>query len=195
MAQDEPNKLQKTSKSPSQRDEWIAKRLGRALQMYMMAKFDPEVLGQFISEWAVIVDEVGEEVFDLALTEHIRESRYFPSVSELRERAGLKKVDMAAVEALDHWTRLKRFVDANYYEDLGGLQNAEKIPPRVQYAMRIVGGARAIYFMELGSEPFKRKDFIEAYRLAPIHEHVEQARLDSVLIKFLDTGDDKEPQA
>ena len=60
--------------------------------------------------------------------------------------------------------------------------------------MTSVGGARAIYLMDLDSEPFKRKDFVEAYRLAPLHEQMQQAQLESVLPKFLDSGEDESPR-
>ena len=138
--------------------------------------------------------EVGEGRFDEALGEHIRESKFFPMIAELRERCGMKKADKDSVEAMDHWIRLKKFVKANYYEDLGGLHGQERIPQRVSYAMTSVGGARAIYLMDLDSEPFKRKDFVEAYRLAPLHEQIQQAQLESVLPKFLDSGEDESPK-
>jgi hypothetical protein len=157
----------------------------------MMAKFDAEVLEQFIAEWSIIAAEVGEQAFDNALTEHIRESKFFPTVAELRDRSGMRKADMDSADALDHWVRLKRFINTNYYEDLGGLQSADKIPPRVQYAMRAIGGPRAIYFMELDDEPFKKKDFLEAYRLAPVHEQMQQAQLGITLAKCLDNGDEE----
>jgi hypothetical protein len=106
----------------------------------------------------------------------------------LRDRAGMRKLDLESVEANDHWMRLKRFIDNNYYEDLGGLQNSDKIPPRAEYAMNSIGGARAIYFMELDTEPFKRKDFLEAYRLAPLHAQVKRAQLGTTLIACLESG-------
>jgi len=167
--------------SQSATNEWLLKRVGKTLQSYPMISLDRGGIDHLVDEWALILAEVGEERFDQVLAEHIRESKFFPAIAELRGRAGMSKADRDSAEALGEWVKLKRFVDRNYYEDLGGLHNADKIPRRVQYALRAVGGARAIYFMDLESEPFKRKDFIEAYRLAPIHEQMEQARLGTTL--------------
>ncbi len=177
------------------RSEWLLKRLGKTLQSYPMANLDKSGMDHFTEEWSLILTEVGEGRFDEALGEHIRESKFFPTIAELRERCGMKKADKDSVEAMDHWIRLKKFVKANYYEDLGGLHGQEKIPQRVSYAMTSVGGARAIYLMDLDSEPFKRKDFVEAYRLAPLHEQMQQAQLESVLPKFLDSGEDESPRS
>ena len=38
----------------------------------------------------------------------------------------MKKADKDSVEAMDHWIRLKKFVKANYYEDLGRLHGQKK---------------------------------------------------------------------
>ena len=153
-----------------------------------MANLNADAMKQFLGEWELILTQVGEERFDQALAEHIRESKFFPTIAELRERAGMRKVDLDAVDANDHWMRLKRFIATNYYEDLGGLQNSDKIPPRVEYAMNAIGGARAIYFAELDTEPFKRKDFLEAYRLAPLHAQVKRAQLSATLTACLESG-------
>jgi hypothetical protein len=178
--------------SPEQSAAWLGKRLGKTLQSYPMANLDSDGMKHFIAEWSLILAEVGEDRFDKALTEHIRESKFFPTIAEVRERAGMRKVDMDSAEAMDHWVRLKRFINANYYEDLGGLQNADKIPARARYAMNAVGGARAIYFMEMDAEPFKKKDFLEAYRLAPAHERMRQAELGTTLAGCLESGEETE---
>jgi hypothetical protein len=178
--------------SAEERSEWLLKRLGKTLQSYPMANLDQAGMDHFADEWDLILAEVGELRFDEALTEHIRESKFFPTIAELRERAGMRKADLESAAALDHWVRLKRFINTNYYEDLGGLQNADKIPPRAQYAMNAVGGARAIYFMEMDAEPFKKKDFLEAYRLAPAHEQVRDAELGTTLARCLESGEETE---
>lgn len=131
------------------------------------------------------------ERFDHAITEHVRESKFFPTIAELRERAGMSRhVDEDRAEAIENWTRLKKFLNENYYEDLGGLKNAAKIPERVMYAMNAAGGARAIYFMDLESEPFKRKDFLEAYRLAPVAAaRARRNALESKRVGYLNAGE------
>jgi hypothetical protein len=181
--------LRASSPGETSGSEWLLKRMGRTLQFYLMTSLDQAGIDHFIDEWALILAEVGEARFDEALAEHIRESCFFPTVAELRDRARMRKVDMDAVEALDQWVKLKRFIDVNYYEDLGGLHHEEKLSSRTRYALRAVGGARAINFMDLESEPFKRKDFLEAYRLAPIHEQMEHARLGTTLARCLEDGE------
>lgn len=190
----ERNKLSEMPQKSSEiaKTEWLLKRVGTTLQSYPMANLDKEGTAHFVAEWGLIMAEVGGERFDLALTEHIRESKFFPTIAELRERAGMKKADQDSAEGLDHWVRLKRFIGENYYEDLGGLQNAEKIPARTQYAMRAIGGPRAIYFMDMDAEPFKKKDFLEAYRLAPVHEQMKHAELGTTLARCLEAGEETE---
>jgi hypothetical protein len=161
------------------------------MEFYPSVSLGTEATKNYISEWLLIAKEVGAERFDEVVTEHIRESRFFPTVAELRERAGMSKKDGDSREALEHWDRLKRFINTNYYEDLGGLQNEDKLPLRVRYAMRLVGGARALYFMDLESEPFKKKDFIEAYRVAPADVRGQIKPLGEVLARCLEAGDDE----
>jgi hypothetical protein len=186
--------LVKTNGKPYESlNAWTGKRLLTAIQFFPAANITEEAKEGFIREWKVIVAEVGQEQFDEALTEHIRECKFFPTVAELRERAGLKKLDALAVEAEHHWQRTKAFVEKNYYKDLGGLNGADKIPPRAAYAMRAVGGPAAIYFMELEAEPFKKRDFIEAYRLAPLAEHMKAVGLLDIVSdhKTLGAGGDQ----
>ena len=45
---------------------------------------------------------------------------------------------------------------------------APAIPPRIQYALRRVGGIRALNLVTADSQPFMFRDFCEAYNLAPI---------------------------
>src|SRR5215831_2999565 len=93
-----------------ERTPWLAQRMANALAMYPSANLTIESKALLLREWDLILQEVGRELFDRALAEHIRESKFFPTVAELRDRAGISKNDHDAVEANAAWEFVNRYM-------------------------------------------------------------------------------------
>jgi hypothetical protein len=132
-----------------------------------------------LTEWDLILLEVGSLQFDQALSAHIRSSEWFPTVAKIREHACMKRADEDAVEAGSAWDFCVKFETRYWHPDLGTYRNAPAIPPRTAYALRQVGGLPSINNCKLDNLPFMQKNFIEAYRLAPMHERM-QPQLEAV---------------
>ena len=129
-----------------------------------------------MEEWAMVADQVGIDALEDALRYVVRnDSSYFPSIDKIRERAGMNKSDHDAVEADAAWDTTLRYIDRYGCDGLplwreGKQVDPPALPARISYAVRKVGGLYAIYKREIKSEPFMRKEFAEAYKLAPIAE-------------------------
>jgi len=122
----------------------------------------------WLHEAQQIVVQVGIEQFDSILAEHIRNSRWFPTVAELRQRAGMAQSTQDQIEANQAWEWIRWFATHNWHPDIGLYNHAPAIPPRIDYAMRQVGGLRIIAACGDAQLPFVRKDFMEAFELAPL---------------------------
>jgi hypothetical protein len=159
----------------------------------------PETAAVYLSEWALIVNEVGQDAFELALTTAMRSGRFFPTIAEVREHAGLnvaseKKLKIQAEQAWE-WvqTYIRKWINVPVNGECLGLdaQTGElkwkrppAIPDRINYAVRAVGGIRAIGNVDDHSLPFMKKEFAEAFDNAqfaarfalelPAHEVLKQ---------------------
>jgi hypothetical protein len=144
--------------------------MANALAMYPATTLTLEGKELHLNEWEVILQAVGPEQFDRALTEHFRESAFFPTIAELRHRAGMRKADQDAVEANAAWEFISYYVYHYWHPDVGRYQGAPEIPPRTEYALRQIGGLRRLHDTPTDSIPFVCKRFMEAYRLARVDE-------------------------
>jgi hypothetical protein len=152
------------------------------LEMYPQVRLSSVGKKALLNEWELMVKEAGKEAFEQALSDHVRDSEFFPSPGALRKRLGMRKEDQDQVEALAAWDFALNYVHRHWTPDLGACSFAGKpapaIPPRTDYAIRQVGGLRALFYLSKESEPFTRKEFVEAYRLAPVYEQM-RPQLDS----------------
>lgn len=130
-----------------------------------------------MGEWGVIVDQVGIDALERAVMEVVRnDSDFFPALSKIRHRAGMNADECVQVEGSAAWEFVRKYVRHHWTPDLGACsflgKPAPKIPPRTEYALRQIGGLKALFYMEQSAEPFKRRDFLEAYRMAPVEERM-----------------------
>jgi len=144
----------------------LNQRLLATLTMYRIGNFGAEARETTVREWRMIADEIGLQAFDRLLEEHIRESRFFPTIAELRERAGLAKLDQEATEANRAWEFVCRFVQKHWHPAVGCYDNAPPIPPRIVLALRQIGGLEALHNCPAEQLHCLCKDFAEAYRLS-----------------------------
>jgi hypothetical protein len=145
--------------------------------MFPNSKLTPEAADAFLTEWGVIVAEVGQYAFDAALTGAIRQSEFFPSVALIRKCGGANGETRTKCEADAAWNmvrehnakwsggqRMFKGIDKTTGEMV--FESAPRLPARVEYAVRAVGGLRAIDNVDMHGEPFMRREFNEAYERA-----------------------------
>lgn len=126
-----------------------------------------------MEEWALIAAEIGFDALAAAVRDVMRnDTDWFPSVKQIRDRAGLKQDDRQQVEANAAWDWLDDYSRHQWHPDLGPYDGAPPIPLRTAYALRQIGGLRRFAMRTHESEPFMRKDFAAAYKLAPLAEQM-----------------------
>lgn len=119
--------------------------------------------------------DIGREGLATAFQRARRECRFFPKIAELRELAGAGAKDVRSVEAEAAWKFVNDYL-RKWGIDLiplysGGKQiDAPALPPRIEYALRRIGGLRSLNQITEASRPFMFRDFCEAYNLPPIAE-------------------------
>lgn len=149
--------------------------MARLFALYPSVNLTREAKELHLCEWESIVEEVGPARFVQAVTDHINDSKFFPTVAELRERSGASRLDQEAVEGNTAWEFVNAYARKYWHPDIGRYSTAPEIPSRAQYALRQIGGLRALTNASNNSWPFLRKEFMEAYRLAPISEQMRPA--------------------
>jgi len=152
--------------SPRHQMTLLSQRLLTTLAMFQIRDFGPEAKEATLREWRMIVDEIGLEAFDGILSERIRESRSFPTIAELRARAGLGKIDQDATESNEAWEFVCRYVQKHWHPEVGRYDNAPAIPPQIDYALSQIGGLHALHDCSVEVLPRMHRDFVDAYRLA-----------------------------
>jgi hypothetical protein len=127
-----------------------------------------------MQEWALIAEEVGFEALAKAVKDVMRnDSDWFPSVRAIRERAGLNLEQRLAVETDKAWEDVQGYLRTWGADGLPlwtseGPKYPPALPPRLEYTVRRVGGLWAINQVTATALPFMRKEFAEAFRLAPL---------------------------
>jgi hypothetical protein len=121
------------------------------------------------------LSDLTDEQIQIATTRAIRELKFFPRVAELRELAGAAGKDQRSVEAEAAWKfaydYLRKWgVDRLPLFKAGATIEAPALPPRIDYALRRIGGLRGLNQITEENRPFVFKDFCEAYNLAPVAE-------------------------
>jgi hypothetical protein len=170
----------------------------------------PETAAVYLSEWSLIVAEIGQDGFELALSAALRGSRFFPTIAEIREHAGIniapeKRLKIQAEQAwqwvqtfIRKWDRVPGEGECIGWDPQIGkplFKTPKPIPERINYAVRAVGGIRAIAGVDDHSLPFMRKEFAEAFENAqfaatfglelPPHEVLKQLGAGLPTVKHL----------
>lgn len=174
-----------TLSSPTQHDVsslagQLAKLMAWARGMSLKQPLTEDQADIHMEEWAAIAEEVGFETLAAAVRDVMRnDTEWFPSVKAIRERAGLKEAQMVAVEAGEAWDFVQRHLREWGSDGMpqwcrgGVMREPPALPRRIDYAVRQLGGLWAINQVTNASLPFMRKDFIEAYKMAPVAEQMQ----------------------
>jgi hypothetical protein len=135
----------------------------------------PETQANYTVEWLELASQIGPDKFSEALVSAVRSSDYFPIISKIRQCAGVTEKQQNAAGADAAWLYVREHVRkySSIYEC-----NAPKLPPRIAYAARLVGGLYAIEYCPDDSLPFMRKDFCAAWE----RYHESSAALNDLML-------------
>jgi len=133
-----------------------------------------------------LCSDLSQEQLQTAFTRARRELKFFPKIAELRDLAGANQKREAEAEALAAWGQVLTFVDKYVASDVyGGYEITQgcrstpppELSPKIQSAVRMAGGWRALKTMTAEDSPFVQKRFLESYGLAEYLDAVPLSRL------------------
>jgi hypothetical protein len=142
---------------------YLETRMEWARSMYPHLQLTAETVENYVIEWFEIALQVGSEQFDIALRHAVQASRFFPTVAEIREHAGLLPGKTGAASAEAAWVTVQEYV-RRYY---GAPGRWPKLPERIDRAVRSIGGIAAIGDATTSNIAFIRRDFMESFKNMP----------------------------
>jgi hypothetical protein len=151
-----------TQRPPLELQEWLIEQLG-ILAVAFGEPITPERLRVYADD---LLCDLSREQLDTALIRARQELRFFPKIAELRDLAGMKAKDTQQVEANAAWEHANRYLQRHGVVKYD-LDDRPALPPRIEYALRRIGGFWGLNQITTESYPFKYKEFCEAYELAP----------------------------
>ena len=166
------NESSLTSQPSMLHSRWIAE------QVTILAEaFGESITCERLKIYAGDLADIGHGPLENAFMRARQECRFFPKIAELRDFAVGKPEDLAKVEAeaafeftlnyLREWG-----VDLSPRFQGGEWQYAPALPARVEYALRRIGGLRGLNNLTYEARPFAFKEFVEAFKLAPLSEQI-----------------------
>jgi hypothetical protein len=123
--------------------------------------------------------DVSRDCLQVAFGRALRELKWFPKVSELRDLSETKTDEQKKVEAEAAWDHINKYlrkwgVDrVPVYSGGGKWITAPPLEPRLEYALRQIGGLWRLNQVTDESYFFVHRDFCEAYALAQTAELME----------------------
>ena len=147
---------------------WRTKQIVAVAQL-LNHSLTPETIAMYIES----LSDLSDEQFRDGLKRSVDELDWFPKPAQLRKLAGIGQEDVKSVEADHAWNYVQDYLRRWGVNPLpvrcaGRLTMPPTIPPRIDYALRRIGGLSAVNQVSLDSLPFMRKDFAEAYLQAAI---------------------------
>ncbi len=117
------------------------------------------------------LQDLSQEQFRLACRKAVKQGRFFPMVSELREYAGVEKNPGHEEKAIMAWVNFYQIlrihgVSVLNTEPAGGSENGIVLDPVVFRVIRMLGGVERVRMWTEQEIPFRQKEFIEYYVLA-----------------------------
>jgi hypothetical protein len=158
-----PFKLSVTQRPPLELQEWLIEQLG-ILAVAHGEPITPERLRLYADD---LLCDLSKEQLQTALIRARRDLRFFPKIAELRDLAGMNAKETQQVEANAAWEYANRYLKRHGVVKYD-LEDRPALPPRIEYALRRIGGLWGLNQVTTESYPFKYKEFCEAYELAPV---------------------------
>jgi hypothetical protein len=138
--------------------------------------FGEPLTDERIEIYARSLADIPQDRLNAAFQRALREQTFFPKVAELRALAASKPDDEKKVEANAAWDYVNEYLRKWGVDRLPLFSGGGKVttpPPldaRSDYALRRIGGLRALNQVDIDKRPFMYRDFCEAYTLAPVAE-------------------------
>ena len=145
-------------------------------QLTMLAEAFGEPLTEERMEiYARALADIPRDRLNVSFQRALRELTFFPKVAELRNLATASSEDSKKVEANAAWNYVNEYLHKWGVDLLPLFCGGKTITPppldaRSDYALRRIGGFRALNQVEVAKMPFMYRDFCEAYTLAPVAE-------------------------
>ena len=137
--------------------------------------FGETITDERMEIYARALDDIPQDRLGIAFQRVLRELTFFPKVAELRTLAVPSSEDQKKIEANAAWDYVNEYL-RKWGVDLLPLYSSGKIttpPPldaKADYALRRIGGLRALNQVDIDKMPFMHRDFCEAYALASVAE-------------------------
>ena len=181
------------TQSKQQQIGWLAQQVAIAKAYFPAAELTPEVAEVYMIELAEVATAVGAERAETALRTACRGSKFFPSVSEIRDCAGLNPQKLLAVAQDRAWRLARKYGQkwvtgvkhsAGFRADVNEMYEAEccwigkGLPLRIAYAVEQAGGFAALRMDNPKDLSFTRQSFDGGYERFPMSEHASDDTLD-----------------
>lgn len=195
----------------------------------MAVAYGAPMTAERLQIYAADLSDIPIDQLALAFRRARRESKFFPTISKLRELAGASEAESAQAEGLEAWAWLNTYLQRHgaegrtywtranpackscrgdgfvyegegtgsrsYYCDCRESTPAPPVPARVAAAARLIGGLERLARVresDRGARDygFVRREFLEAYRLAPLTSRVDLLAAPAIEVRLLgDPGD------
>jgi hypothetical protein len=134
--------------------------------------------------------DVPQERLKASFRRALRELKFFPKLAELRELSGSSAEEEKRVEAQAAWEYVNEYLRKWGVEKLpvrsgGKWITAPPLEPRLEYAVRQIGGLWRLNQVTDESFHFIFRDFCEAYMLAPVAELIAPHLLEQFDVRAL----------
>ena len=121
------------------------------------------------------LSDIPRDRLKVAFSRALYESKFFPKLAELRTLSGQSAADEKKVEAEAAWRYVNEYlrkwgVNRLPIRSSGKWITAPSLEPRLEYAVRQIGGLWRLNQLTDENFPFIFRDFCEAYALAPLAE-------------------------
>ncbi len=121
------------------------------------------------------LQDLSQDQFRLACRKAVRQGRFFPMISELREYAEVDKNPGHEEKAMLAWVNFYQTLRIHgasvlNMEPKGASESGIRLDPIVYRVIRMLGGAERIRMWTEEEIPFRQKEFIDYYALAMEHD-------------------------
>ncbi len=145
-------------------------------QLTMLAEaFGEQLTEERMEIYARSLADIPQDQLRFSFQRALNQLTWFPKLAELRTLAGADAEKEKKIEADAAWTYVNDYL-SKWGVDLlpvysgGNKTTPPPLDPHIEYALRRIGGLRALNQMDVTRMPFVYRDFCEAYNQAPIAE-------------------------
>jgi hypothetical protein len=164
---------------------WISKQLTGLAEA-----FGEQLTLERVEIYVSALVDIPQDRLQVAFRRALYERTFFPKVAELRELSGSSVDDEKTVEAQAAWQHANEYLRKWGVEKLpvrsgGKWITPPPLEPRLEYAVRQIGGLWRLNQVTDETYHFMFRDFCEAYMLAPVAELMAPQLLEQFSVRAL----------